>query len=167
MIFQKGVPASEVLRDGKDRLKNSLFLLYSMALLLLGAHFTVTSAVALAQALYITPILIGMLVVGLGTTMPELFFSLKAIRRKDDGLAIGDILGTVLADATVVVGVLAFISPFDFPVKIIYLAGVFMVVASFILLKFMRSERILSQKEGYLLLAFWICYVLVELLFNK
>ena len=138
-----------------------------MALLLVGSHFTVTSAVALAQALYITPILIGMLVVGLGTTMPELFFSLKAIRRKDDGLAIGDILGSVLADATIVIGILALISPFFFPVKIIYVTGIFMVTASFVLLNFMRSERVLSKKEGYLLLAFWLLYVIVELTLNK
>ncbi|HBB54094.1 TPA: hypothetical protein DEQ22_02230 [Candidatus Nomurabacteria bacterium] len=167
MVFKNRIETSPFLHNGKDKLKNFFFLLYSMALLLVGSHFTVTSAVALAQALYITPILIGMLVVGLGTTMPELFFSLKAIRRKDDGLAIGDILGSVLADATIVIGILALISPFFFPVKIIYVTGIFMVTASFVLLNFMRSERVLSKKEGYLLLAFWLLYVIVELTLNK
>src|SRR3989344_4541299 len=51
MIFRKGVPVPEILRDGNDRLKNFLLLLYAMALLLLGAHFTVTSAAALAHSL--------------------------------------------------------------------------------------------------------------------
>ncbi len=108
-----------------------------------------------------------MLVVGLGTTMPELFYSLKSIKRRDDGLAIGDILGTTLADATIVVGVLAFISPFYFPVKIIYITGVFMVVASLILLRFMRSGRLITRKEGYLLLFYWVVYAVVEFLVNR
>src|SRR3989339_502834 len=167
MVFKNRIETSPFLHNGKDKLKNFFFLLYSMALLLVGSHFTVTSAVALAQALYITPILIGMLVVGLGTTMPELFFSLKAIRRKDDGLAIGDILGSVLADATIVIGILALISPFYFPAKIVYVTGIFMVMASLVLIKFMRSGRTITKKEGYMLLIFWLAYVIIEFVMNS
>ncbi|MDD5040026.1 MAG: hypothetical protein PHY34_02655 [Patescibacteria group bacterium] len=151
----------------KNKLKHAALLLFAMALLLLGSHYTVTSATAIAQSLNVTPILIGMLVVSLGTTMPELFYSLKSVKRKDDGLAIGDILGSVLADATIVVGILSFISPFSFPVKIVYITGAFMVVASFILLYFMRSNHTISKKEGYGLLAFWVLYVVVEFFSNK
>jgi cation:H+ antiporter len=107
-----------------------------------------------------------MLVVSLGTTMPEFLYSLKAIKQKEDSLAIGDILGSVLADATIVIGILAFISPFHFPVKIIYITGAFMVVASLILLRFMRSGRVITKKEGFVLLFFWIIYALVEFIVN-
>ena len=144
-----------------------VFLIISMALLLIGSHFTVTSATALVHALKITPILIGMLIVSLGTTMPELFFSLKAVKRKDDGLAVGDIMGSVLADATIVVGILATISPFFFPVKIVYITGVFMAISSFILLKFMKTGKLITKNEGYLLLLFWVVYVVVEFLANR
>ncbi|MDD2730628.1 MAG: sodium:calcium antiporter [Candidatus Portnoybacteria bacterium] len=153
--------------DGKDKYKNILLLLLAMAILLAGSHFTVASATNLANALKISPIIIGMLVVGLGTTMPELFYSLKSIKRKDDGLAIGDIMGSVLADATIVVGILAFISPFSFPAKIVYVTGAFMVVASLVLLKFMRSDRTISRREGFMLLAFWAFYAVVEFLINR
>ena len=84
------------------------------------------------------------------------------MKKKDDSLAIGDILGTVLADATIVVGVLALVSPFYFPVKIIYITGLFMVVASFILFKFMKSGRSISKREAFILLIFWVFFVLVE-----
>ncbi|MFA5095490.1 MAG: hypothetical protein WC447_02435 [Candidatus Paceibacterota bacterium] len=166
IVFKNSKDKSTALHDGKNKCKNFFLLLFAMALLLVGSHFTVTSATTLAQELRMTPLLIGMLVVSLGTTMPELFYSLKSVKRKDDGLAIGDILGSVLADATIVVGLLSFISPFSFPVKIVYITGAFMIIASFILLKFMRSERILSKKEGYLLLVFWICYVIIEFIIN-
>ncbi|OGL74278.1 hypothetical protein A3C96_00425, partial [Candidatus Uhrbacteria bacterium RIFCSPHIGHO2_02_FULL_60_10] len=112
-VFKNGVDASAALRNGYDgRFRSVLLLLASMFLLLVGAHLTVSSGTSLARALGVDPILIGLLVVGLGTTMPELFYSLKALARKDDGLAVGDILGSVLADATVVVGIVALISPF-------------------------------------------------------
>jgi cation:H+ antiporter len=147
--------------------KNSLMLLFSMAILLVGSHFTVSSASSLAYYLGISPILIGMFIVGLGTTMPEFFFSLKSLRKNDDSLAVGDLLGTVLADATIVVGILALVNPFFFPQKIIYVTGIFMVVASFILFRFMRSGRTISKKEGYLLFIFWLVFVLVEFMVNK
>ena len=167
MVFKNSVEISATLHNGGSKYKNFFLLLFAMILLLIGSHFIVTSATVLAYTLKITPILIGMLVVSLGTIMPELFYSLKSIKKKNEGLAIGDILGTVLADATIVVGILALISPFSFPVKIIYVTGVFMMVASLILLKFMLSGRVISKKEGYMLLVFWVCYVIIEFLINQ
>lgn len=167
LVFKNGVKISERLNNGNGKYKNILLLLVAMAMLLVGSHFTVTSATDLAHALKISPILIAMLVVSLGTTMPEFFYSLKSVKKKDDGLAIGDIMGSVLADATIVVGVLAVISPFSFPIKIVYITGVFMVVASLVLLRFMLSGRTISKKEGFMLLAFWLIYAVVEFIVNK
>ncbi len=144
------------------KISNIIYLLLSLAMLLTGSHFTVTSGTAIASQIGISPILIGMLVVGLGTTIPEFFFSLNAVKEKSDSLAVGDILGTVLSDATIVVGILALISPFYFPKKIIYITGVFMVVGAFILLKCMRSGRTLTRREAGFLFAFWLTFVAVE-----
>lgn len=166
-IFKNGTALSDTKGKGNGKYKNIFFLIFAMGMLLVGSHFTVTSATKLAHGLEVTPILIGMLVVSLGTTLPELFYSLKSVKRKDDGLAIGDILGTVLADATILVGILAFISPFFFPKEIIYVTGGFMMAASIILLHFMNSGRIISKKEGYLLLIFWVFYAIVEFILGK
>ena len=166
LALRNGIDGSMPLNNGNGRLKNSLMLLFSTAILLAGSHFTVASATSLAGYIGVSPILIGMLIVGLGTTMPELFFSLKAAKNRDDSLAVGDILGTVLADATIVVGILALVNPFLFPQKIIYITGVFMVAASFILFRFMRSGRAVSKREAYMLFAFWIAFVVVEFIAN-
>lgn len=148
-----------------ERLKYSILLLLSMAILLVGSHFTVWATMNIAKGLSINPIIIGMFIVGLGTTIPELLFSIKSVKKDDDSLAVGDILGTVLADTTVVVGILALISPFSFPIRIIYITGVFMVIASFLLFYFMRSGRTLTKKEVIILLIFWVLFVLTELSF--
>lgn len=144
----------------------SLKLLFSMTILLLGAHFTVESASTLAFTLRVNPVLIGMLIVGLGTTMPELFFSLKSVLKRDDSLAIGDILGTVLADCTVVVGILALVNPFSFPQRIIYITGMFMIIAAFILFYFMKTGKSISKKEAYFLLGFWLLFIFTEFFTN-
>lgn len=167
LVFKDGMEVTEKQRNTDGNYKNFFFLLFALAALLIGSHFTVTSATELANALKISPVLIAMLIVSLGTTMPELFYSLRSVKKKDDGLAIGDILGSVLADATIVVGILSCISPFYFPTNIVYLTGAFMVVASLILLKFMHSGRIISKKEGLLLLAFWLVYAFTEYMVSK
>lgn len=154
-------------KKGGSRLKNFVLLLIAMALLLIGSHFTVESTSKLAISLQVPPLLIGLLIVSLGTTMPELFYCLKTIKKEEDSLVIGDILGTVLADSTIVIGLLAVISPFSFPGKTIYVTGIFMVTAAFVLLRFMRSGKIISQKEGYQLLIYWLVYALVEILVSN
>ncbi len=167
-IAFRGDVREVVIPDGQNhRGKNLLMLLASMAMLLLGAHFTVDSASTLAALLGVSPILIGMLVVGLGTTMPELFFSLKSVKRHNDALAVGDILGTVLADATVLVGVMAVINPFSFAPKTIYVTGMFMLAASVILLRFMNSGKKLSKVEAVLLFMFWTFFVVVEFMIQR
>lgn len=149
------------------RYKSILMLLFSMVVLLVGSHLVVVSATSLATSIGVSPILIGMLVVGLGTTMPELLFSLKSVKKQEDSLAVGDVLGTVLADATIVVGIIAIISPFAFPTRIIYITGAFMVGASFLLFHFMSSGRTLTKKEAVSLFIFWIAFVLVEFVANS
>lgn len=167
LALRNGVQAGAIVSSKHDRYKSFVMLALSMAIILVGANFTVTSATSLAQALGITPILIGMFIVGLGTTMPELFFSLQSVKKREDSLAIGDILGTVLADATIVVGILAIISPFAFPQMIIYVTGGFMVLASVVLFNFMGSGRVLSKREARALFIFWLIFVVVELLVNS
>ena len=165
-VFKNGIEGSLVYRKGDGKFKDAAFLVFAMVLLLIGSHFTVVSATDIASAFSISPILIGLLIVSLGTTMPELFYSIKALRKEEDGLAIGDIMGSVLADATVVIGILALINPFYFPTKIIYVTGIFMLFTSLVLLRFMRSGQTVTRREGFILLGFWGAYALIEIIFS-
>jgi len=138
----------------------------SMAILLFASIMTVKFGVRFANDLHVNEVLVAMLFVGLGTTLPELFFSIKAIKANHDGLAIGDLMGTVITDATILVGILAVIRPFAFNGRIVYVTGIFMLVAAIVLLYFMRSGRSLTKKEGLLLLAYYLVFVLAELAVN-
>ncbi|MEZ7821266.1 MAG: hypothetical protein QMB51_03085, partial [Patescibacteria group bacterium] len=131
------------------------------------SNYAVTAASNIANFLNISSVIIGIFIVGIGTTGPELFFSLKAMKNKNDTLAVGDLLGTVLADATIVVGILAIINPFLFPQKIIYVTGVFMVLASFLIYYFMKTDKTISKKESFILFAFWLMFVIFEIFMGK
>lgn len=142
---------------------NFLLLILSMAVLLFGANMTVKYGVNLANILKVSPVLVGMLVVALGTTLPELAFSSKSAKGNHDTLALGDMLGTVIADATLVVGIIATINPFFFAKRIIYVTGIFMVLSASLLLSLMKTGRKLTKTESYILVIFYLCFVVSEL----
>ena len=164
-VLKKSGATAEAVRE-KFSLRDVALLGTSMATLLLGAHLTVKFSVSFAESLSVNPIIIGMFIVGLGTTLPELFFSLRAAKHNHDSLALGDILGTVMADATIVVGTIAVISPFTFNPKIVYVTGMSMVLSLLLLLYFMKSGRALTKKEALLLLLFYLLFVSAELYMN-
>lgn len=142
--------------------KDFFALLFFMGVLLVAANFTVKFGINLAADLKINPILVGMLFVGVGTTLPELFFSLKAVKNKNHALAMGDILGTVITDATIIVGLVALVKPFAFSQRIVYLTAMFMLFAAALLFYFMKSGRAVTKKEALFLLFYYLVFVLLE-----
>lgn len=146
--------------------KNFSLLLISMAVLLVASDLTVKFGVQFANNINMHPVLIGMFFVGLGTTLPELLFSIKAMRNNHDELAVGDIMGMVITDSTVVVGLMALISPFSFNKKIVYVTGFFMIAASVLLLYLMSTGKSLTKKEVLALFAFYLVFVFSEFSVN-
>lgn len=166
LILRKNIHSAKVNRE-KFKIKHIIFLLLSIGGLLLGSNLTVKYGVYLAQGLSISPVLIGMLIVGLGTTLPELIFSIKAAKKNCDDLALGDILGTVIADATIIVGIMALIKPFSFNMRLIYITGFFMFAGMLLLFYFMESDRAIKKKEAFLLFIFYVIFVLTEFFVNR
>lgn len=166
LILKKSVYDSNVKRE-KFKIKNLILLFFSMGGLLLGSHFAVKYGVDLAHGFKVNPILIGIMVIGLGTTLPELLFSIKAAKRHHDDLALGDIMGTVVADATIVIGLMSVINPFSFNPRIIYVTGLFMILATFFIFELMKTDKKLSKREAFVLLFFYLIFVITEFFINK
>ena len=164
LVFNRSVGISSRAADIRNHWRNFMMLLFGMALLLVGAHFTVSSALDLAHQFKVPAIVVGVLLVSLGTTIPELFFSAKAVKNKRIDLAVGDILGSVLADATIVIGIVTLITPVEFPRTIAYVAGGFMVAASIVLLILMKTRYRLQRSEAVLLVGVWLLYAVTEIL---
>jgi len=88
-----------------------LFLSLGLVLLIAGGDLLVRGAVRIAERLRLSPMLIGLTVVGMGTSTPELAASLKASLVGSPGIAIGNIVGSNIANALLILGTAALIAP--------------------------------------------------------
>ena len=137
--------------------KNITFFIVGVGLLILSSNLIVDYASKLALDVNIAPILIALLLLGLGTTLPELTFSLNSINKGHKELGLGDLLGVVIVDSTFVLGLVAIIRPIIISKLILISAGI-MFVSAIISILFMESDRQLDWKEGVALI---ILYILV------
>ena len=88
-----------------------LFVLLGLVLLLVGGDFLVRGAVALAVKFHISPLVIGLTVVAFGTSAPELFVAFEAVQEQHFGLALGNVVGSNIANILLVLGLPAMIYP--------------------------------------------------------
>lgn len=145
-----------------QKLLRAVFLfMLGLAALTGGAYATVIVAERISRLLLLPEVLIGISFITLGTLIPELTFSIKAAREKEGELVLGDILGIVITDITLVLGVMAFFSPFSFDPRLISVTGFAMVFAALISLNFMKSGRLLSKNEGVILVLLYIFFLAV------
>jgi len=143
-------------------IKTFFLLLLSLGVLLICAVFTVKYAVNFANDIKLPAILIGITILAIGTCLPELIVSIKAVKNNRDGIALGDILGTVITDATIVLGLVALISPFSYSPFNIYIMGTAMFLAGVFVTVFMKSEHTINRLEGLLLIIFYILFVIIS-----
>jgi cation:H+ antiporter len=125
---------------------------------LLGSHWTVQGASQVALNLGVGQELIGLTIVAVGTSLPELTTSLFAARKGHADLAIGNIIGSNIFNLLFILGVSATIRPVPVPERgqaDLLALGLF----SFALLPFARSQKKLSRTEGILLLGGYVAYM--------
>lgn len=132
------------------------------ALLLFSADMLVRLAERLAVGLNIPLLLIGLFVVAIGTSLPELIFELKAIRQKEPEMVFGDLLGSIVANSTLVIGLTALISPIRIHAFDEYLLATISFVIIFAAFYFfIRTKKKLEAWEGALLVGFYMAFLLV------
>ncbi|MEN8675841.1 MAG: sodium:calcium antiporter, partial [Alteriqipengyuania sp.] len=88
-----------------------LVLLGGLVLLVIGGELLVRGAVAVAGKLGVSPLMIGLTIVGMGTSMPELAASLQAALSGSPGIALGNIVGSNIANSLLILGVAALLAP--------------------------------------------------------
>lgn len=129
--------------------------LISLGVLMLGAASLgiVYSAEFVATAIGIPILLVGLLVTGLGNALPEIYFAISSAKRRETQLIIGNLMGSVIFPATLVLGIVAIIHPihignFQFAIS----SRVFLFAAAILFFIFARSKSKISLTEGIMLL---------------
>ncbi len=153
-------------RHRPARIKNMVYLAVGLVLLLLSAKGIVMSASAIAAALNLPLVIIGLLVVALGTTLPELVFSTRSALTGHEEMVLGNVFGSIVIKATIVLGLVAIISPFNVSQQpALLLAAIMFLLSVLFLLIFIRTRRALSWQEGLILLSLYLIFIAGEFIF--
>lgn len=134
-----------------------------IALLLFSADMLVRIAQRMALVFNIPILLIGLFLVAVGTSLPELAFELKAIRAKQSEMVFGDLLGSIVANGTLIIGLTCLIAPIRIQAFDEYLLATMAFVIAFgIFYLFVRTKHRLERWEGAFLIGFYLAFVLGE-----
>ncbi len=133
--------------------------LAGLVLVVIGGKFLVDGAVTLARGFGISETVIGLTIVAVGTSMPELITAIVAAIRKQSDIALGNILGSNIYNVLGIGGVTALIAPTDVPRQIATFDNPVMVAISVLLLVLARTGWRIGRREGMMLLAGYVGYV--------
>ena len=134
-----------------------LFTVVGLVLIVIGSSVTVDAATAIARIIGLSERFIGLTIVALGTSLPELFTSVSAARKGNADIAIGNIVGSNIFNILFVVGTSALITPVAFESKFI-VDSIVAVAAEVLLWIFSFRGRSLNRVEGGLLLLGYLGY---------
>lgn len=130
-----------------------------LCLLIVGSRVLLLGAVGLAEAFGVPEAVIGLTLVAVGTSLPELSISIIAALRRHADVAIGNILGSNIFNLLGILGISALLQPLPVPARILQFDQWVMVGASLVLLLFLYTGRRLSRLEGGLLLLGYGAYL--------
>lgn len=147
-------------------LKAILFIFLGLGGLIVGGHLIVTSATSLAQLFGISERVIGLTIVSIGTSLPELATSIVAVRKRNVDIAIGNVVGSNIFNIFFVLGASAFITPVVVADNsyIDILLNIFAGILLFIFV-FTGKYRNIDRLEGAILLMIYIAYLVFLIFF--
>ena len=150
-------------RKESSTLRDVSFLLIGFIILVIAAEATLLSAHDISREFNIPENVIGIVIVGFGTSLPELVADLTAIRRGSFGIAVGDILGSNICDILLATGSGAILINFNVPLIILVFDIPVLFLALSLALYLLWSEKTLKRWEGCLLIGFYSVYVILKL----
>ncbi|MBN2042457.1 MAG: calcium/sodium antiporter [Candidatus Aenigmarchaeota archaeon] len=135
-----------------------LLIIFGLAGILIGAQLLIQSSVGIARIYGISELIIGLTIVALGTSLPELATNISAALKKQHDIAVGNIVGSNISNTLLVLGVAAMIRPIPVDLSFMTLDITVMMVISLILMLFIFTKRELSRTEGIALVLFYAIY---------
>ncbi|SDW58824.1 cation:H+ antiporter [Marinococcus luteus] len=145
--------------------KNILLTVGGLAAIIFGGDLVVDSATEIALTFGMSETLVGLTIVAIGTSLPELITSITAAIKKETDIAIGNIVGSNIFNIFFVLGAASVISPLAVESKI-FMDISLMIILTVILLVFSRTNFRIGRREGAVLAAAYIIYLIYIILRN-
>ncbi len=147
--------------------KSLLWLTIGLLLLLVSSKYLVTGAVGIAQFFGVSDLVIGLTVIAIGTSLPELASSIAAAKKGESDIVLGNIIGSCLFNALAVVGIAGIIKPLSIDKIFLYRdfsTGMMLTLLLWIFTFGIRGKLRLNKKEGGVFLLSYIAYTVYLLL---
>jgi cation:H+ antiporter len=138
-------------KEAFDWKSTGFLLLVGFVLVIGGANFAVESASTIARSFGVSEWIIGLLLVAMGTSLPELIVSIQAAKKKNADMIIGNIIGSNVANFTMVIGMAAVVNP----LKVSFSDNAFDIMTALILtvmLVFVTANRLYNRSTGIVFL---------------
>jgi cation:H+ antiporter len=143
--------------------KQSRRFFLGIALLLVSSYLIVWAGKNLAVRTSLSFLAFGMLFVALGTALPELAFGVRAKILRHGSMAVGNSLGSIAFNSTLICGMVSIVNPIELVVsRNLVAVTAFLFVAMFLFNVFVFSKSFISRKEGMLLVAIYLGFLLFE-----
>lgn len=155
----------EPLPEGVTWGKNILFSVLGLAAIIIGGEMVVTNATNIAYSLGMSETLVGLTIVAIGTSLPELVTSVSAALKKQSEIALGNIVGSNIFNILLVLGASSVITPLAFNDKV-FIDIFLMVILTIILLIFSRTNFTIGKREGLILALAYIAYLVYIIIRN-
>ncbi|MDE0518183.1 MAG: hypothetical protein OXH36_01305, partial [Bdellovibrionales bacterium] len=148
-------------KSNKINMREILFIILGFGLLIGGSHLTVMGASYLGEGLGMSERLIGILIVSVGTSLPELFASLVAIVKGEKDMAVGNIIGSNIFNTFAILSTAAWIKPVAIDTKMftIDLPVLLCTHILLLLLVFCYQFRWIQKALPYIFFSGYICYL--------
>jgi cation:H+ antiporter len=144
-------------------LLNIVKIIVFLALLLATSFFIINFAQFFSVQLGISLSLVGILIVGLGNCFPEIYFSIISAKKGENWMILGDLMGSVIICATLVLGIIAIISPFEIlDFSPFAITRIFTIIAALLFVILIRTGKEFTKFEGLVFLAVYVLFLLVQ-----
>ncbi|MGM0643204.1 MAG: calcium/sodium antiporter [Thermodesulfobacteriota bacterium] len=153
------VPAPE--KSVKVILKNGALVVTGILGLAWGADLVVRKAIFMAEKIGLTQAFIGISVVAVGTSLPELATSVVAAARGESDISVGNIVGSNLFNICLVMGSVGILNPADINCKLLYFEIPFMILLAFLLYVISYWKNRLDTLTGAVFIAFFAAYITI------
>jgi len=148
----------------KSARKSFIWFAFGVIGLLISAKFVVMFATAIATEMAVPLLLIGLVIVAIGTTLPELAFETKAAMSGHEEMTLGDLFGSLVTNSTLVLGIVAIINPIEIVNFSLFLvAAGFMFLTLLLFTLFIRSDEGISWQGGVALILLYVIFIIIEL----
>ncbi len=143
--------------------KLALMLLAGFVILIFASHLVVDNSMLLADKMGVAQSFVGIVIIGLGTSLPELAVSIGAAFKKAAGMSVGNVIGSNIFDGLIPIGLGGTISEISLDSNLMKVDIPLLFAATLFVLLFLRTKRGISRPEGIVLLLMFAGYLLIKI----